>query len=57
LDLKKLGLDVRDACGVVGFMALEYGVWQWSHPSAWILAGVWLIAAAVWPDVRKKGPR
>jgi hypothetical protein len=53
MNFKTLGVDVYDACGVVGFCAVECGVWQWSHPAAWVIGGVWLIVAAVWPDMRK----
>lgn len=49
----KVGLDVYDGLALLGISALEYGVWQWSHPAAWILGGLWLLMAAVWPDVRK----
>lgn len=51
--VNKFGIDVYDALGALGLGALEYGVWQWSHPAAWILGGIWLIAVAVLPDVRK----
>jgi hypothetical protein len=52
--VKTLGVDVYDALTLVGFIALEYGVSQWSVPGAWVLAGVGSIGLGVWPAVRKR---
>ena len=43
------GLDVYDALGVAGVLALIYGVSLWSGPAAWVTAGVLMIAAATAP--------
>jgi len=45
--------DVYDGLALVGLSAVEYGVCQWSTPAAWVLLGAALIAAAIWPDLRK----
>ena len=51
--MKKLGVDVYDGLAVVGFGAVEYGIAQWSYPAAWVVGGVILLSAALWPSLRK----
>lgn len=41
------------AGAVVGFIAFEYGVAQWSSPAAWVLGGMAFMVAALWPTARK----
>lgn len=43
-----------DGLGLIGFVCLLRGVALFSRPSAWITAGVLLIAIAVGPKLRKR---
>ena len=52
--VNKLGVDVYDALGVIGFVALEYGIARWSAPAAWVLGGGVLMAVAIVPALRRK---
>ncbi len=36
-----------------GFVALEYGIAQWSTPAAWVTGGLCLLAIGLWPVARK----
>jgi hypothetical protein len=50
----KFGLDVYDALAFCGLVALLYGIAQWSHAAAWVVGGLWLLVAAVTPELRRK---
>lgn len=45
-------IDARDVLAVAGFVALVYGVGQWSSAAAWTVAGGLLLAVAVWPVLK-----
>jgi len=49
----RLGLDVFDALGLLGFVAMLYGITQWSAPAAWVLGGLGFVVLALWPLHRK----
>lgn len=54
--MRRTELDGRDIVAVVGFISLVYGVAQWSGPAAFVVAGVVLLASALWPVLTRKGP-
>lgn len=42
---------IGDVAGVVGFVALERGIWLIYRPAAYVAAGVLLLAISwFWPD-------
>jgi hypothetical protein len=46
------------AVGFIGGVLLTYGVFQWSRPGGFVVAGLLLIAVAAWPtSVAVKGMR
>jgi hypothetical protein len=49
-------IDARDVLGLVGFVSLEIGVGLLSIPAALVVAGVLLLAVAVWPVLRRRTP-
>lgn len=46
--------DVYDVLALAGFVALEYGIAQWSAPAAWVVAGLLLLALALRPQLPKR---
>ena len=46
-------VDARDGLAVLGFLAVVYGVQQWSEPAAWIIGGLCAIVLAFGPWLHK----
>ena len=51
--MRRTGLDGRDILGAAGCISLLYGLALWWIPAAWMVAGVLLLIAALWPYLRK----
>jgi len=45
-------IDARDLCAVIGFGSVVYGLSLISVAAAWIIAGMILMAVAVWPVLK-----
>ncbi len=52
--MKTHGVDVYDVLAIAGFTALVYGILLWWAPAAWMVGGLLVLSAALWPSLRKK---
>jgi CHASE2 domain-containing sensor protein len=51
--MRRTGIDGRDILGAAGCISLLYGLASWWVPAAWMVAGLLLLSAALWPYLRK----
>ena len=51
--MRRLGLD--DVLALLGGVAVEYGVAQWSGAAAWVIGGLGLLGLALVPTWRARG--
>jgi hypothetical protein len=54
--MRNTGVDPSDILAAAGCISLLYGLASWWVPAAWMVGGVLLLVAALWPDLRRRTP-